>query len=384
MKPLLLALVGLVAALAGCQRAAPRVQDSSTLGLPQVSYPSSAPPSPAVVSLGRKLFMDRRLSSNNTLSCAMCHVPEQGFAAIELATSVGIEGRSLRRNAPTLLNVAYVGDLFHDGRSSSLEQQAWEPLLNPIEMGNPAMLDVLRKIRAMPDYAGRFEAAFGADGANERTVGAALAGYQRTLVSGDSRFDRWRYAGDKSALSASEQAGFAVFAGKGRCIVCHSVGKKTALFSDARFHNTGIGFGRSEGAADPAHRYLVQLAPGVVTALREAELASVSEPVQGDTGRQEVTHQPGDKWAYRTPTLRNVAITGPYMHDGSMATLEAVIEHYQHGGIDNPGKDPLVQHLQLSTGDKRNLAAFLRSLTGSNVATLAKQARAEPIDLPIP
>ena len=378
------ALVCLAAMLAGCQRSAPGVPPSPTLGLPQVAYPSSAAPSKAVVDLGRKLFMDRRLSSNNTLSCAMCHVPEQGFAAIELATSVGIEGRSLRRNAPTLLNVAYVRELFHDGRSGSLEHQAWEPLLNAIEMGNPATLDVLKKIRAMPDYAGRFEAAFGGAGANERTIGAALAAYQRTLVAGDSRFDRWRYGGDKTALSASEQAGFAVFAGKGRCIACHSVGEKDALFSDARFHNTGIGFGRGKGASDPAHRYLVQLAPGVVTALGEAELASVSEPVQGDTGRQEVTKKLADKWAYRTPTLRNVAITGPYMHDGSLATLEAVIDYYQHGGIDNPGKNPLVQPLQLSADDKRNLAAFLRSLTGSNVAALAQQARAEPIDLPIP
>ena len=386
-----LACMAVVAAtLAACHRAAPPDQAPHAphaphaLGLPAVPYSAAGAPSPAVVDLGRKLFMDRRLSSNNTLSCAMCHVPEQGFAAVELATAVGIEGRSLRRNAPTLLNVAYVRELFHDGRSDSLEHQAWAPLLNPIEMGNPTSIDVIKKIGTMPDYAGRFEAAFGGAGADEGTVGAALAGYQRTLVAADSRFDRWRYGGDKKALSASEQAGFAVFAGKGRCIACHSVGERSALFSDARFHNTGIGFGRSMVAANFGQRYVVQLAPGVVTELREADLASVSERAQDDTGRHEVTKKPGDKWAYRTPSLRNVAITGPYMHDGSLATLEAVIEYYQHGGIDNPGKDPLVQPLQLSADDKRDLAAFLRSLTGSNVATLAQQARAERIDLPIP
>lgn len=384
MRGAMLALLCCAAVLAGCQRAVQPAAPSATLGLPGVPYPAAGAPSQAVVDLGRKLFMDRRLSSNNTLSCAMCHVPEQGFAAVELATAVGIEGRSLRRNAPTLLNVAYVRELFHDGRSDSLEHQAWAPLLNPIEMGNPATVDVIKKIGAMPDYAGRFEATFGAAGVSESTVGAALAGYQRSLVAGGSRFDRWRYGGDKAALNASERAGFAVFAGKGRCIACHSVGEKEALFADGRFHNTGIGFGRYQGAHDPAHRYVVQLAPGVVTELRDSDLASVSEPAQEDTGRHEVTGKPGDKWAYRTPTLRNVALTAPYMHDGSLATIEEVVEYYQHGGIDNPGKDPLVQPLALSAKDKRDLAAFLRSLTGSNVAALAKQARAERIDMPIP
>lgn len=373
--------LALVLLLAGCQRASVETTAPATLGLPPLPV---AVPSQAAVDLGRKLFMDRRLSSNNTLSCAMCHVPEQGFAAIELATSVGIEGRSLRRNAPTLLNVAYVSQLFHDGRSGSLEHQAWAPLLNPIEMGNPATHDVIGKIRRMPDYAGKFEAAFGGAPADERTVAAALAGYQRTLVAGNSRFDRWRYGGDASAMNSDEQAGFAVFAGKGRCIACHTVEAKHALFSDARFHNTGIGFARRRGAPGPAHRYLVQLAPGVFTELQEKELASVSEPVQDDTGRHEVTGNGSERWSYRTPTLRNVGITAPYMHDGSLATLEAVIEYYQQGGIDNPGKDPLVQPLALTIEEKRNLASFLRSLTGENVAALAKQARAEPIDLPIP
>jgi cytochrome c peroxidase len=371
-----LAVIGVLGVLLGCQRPAPM------LGLPALP---SATGGTAMVDLGRKLFMDRRLSRNNTMSCAMCHVPEQGFTATELGTALGLEGRTLRRNAPTLLNVAYVGQLFHDGRAASLETQAWGPLLNPVEMGNPAVADVVARIRVMPDYAGRFEAAFGGAGPSEQTIGAALASYERTLVAGDSRFDRWRYANDKQALNGAEQAGFAVFSGKGRCIACHTVGEQHALFSDARFHNTGIGWARRKGAvADPARSYRVELAPGVFTELRERELASVSEPLQDDEGRFEVTHTAADRWAYRTPSLRNVAITGPYMHDGSLATLEAVIEYYQHGGIDNPGKDQLVQPLQLTEDDKRNLAAFLRSLTGSNVAQLAATARAERIDHPVP
>lgn len=375
----------MVLALAACQRpAAVDTTAASMLGLPPVPHPAGAARSPAAVDLGRKLFMDRRLSSNNTLSCAMCHVPEQGFAAVELATSVGIEGRSLRRNAPTLLNVAYVRELFHDGRSGSLEHQAWAPLLNHIEMGNQSTQDVIAKIRSMPDYRGRFEEAFGGSVADERTVGAALAGYQRTLVAGNSRFDRWRYANDKSALNDDERAGFAVFSGKGRCIECHTAGDKHALFTDARFHNTGIGFARSRGAADPTRRHVVQLAPFVFTEIAESDLASVSEPVQDDMGRQEVTKQDADRWSYRTPSLRNVGITAPYMHDGSLTTLEAVIEHYQQGGIDHPGKSPLLQPLSLTIEEKRNLAAFLRSLTGEHVGALAAKARAEPAGIPIP
>jgi cytochrome c peroxidase len=363
-----LALACALLALAACDRAPP------ALGLPPLAVASA---SPEVLDLGRKLFMDRRLSRNNTMSCAMCHVPEQGFTATELGTSLGLEGRTLRRNAPTLLNVAYVDQLFHDGRAASLERQAWIPLLNEIEMGNQSVAAVLEKIRSMPDYGGRFEAAFGG-AASERTVAAALAAYQRTLVSGNSRFDRWRYGQDSTALNQREQAGFAVFAGKGRCIACHAVGERDALFSDARFHNTGIGWARRKGTVvDPARRYSVQLAPGVFTDVREHELAAVSEPLQDDEGRFEVTHKEDERWAYRTPTLRNVAITAPYMHDGSLATLEAVIEYYQHGGIDNPGRDALVQPLQLTEEDKHDLAAFLRSLTGDNVGALAQRARDE-------
>lgn len=364
-----LALACVLGALSGCERPPP------ALGLPPLAL---APASAATIELGRKLFMDRRLSRNNTMSCAMCHVPEQGFTATELGTSLGLEGRTLRRNAPTLLNVAYVGQLFHDGRAASLESQAWLPLLHPVEMGNQSVAEVLDKIRAMPDYAGQFEAAFDGAGASAPTLGAALAGYQRSLVSGNSRFDRWRYGNDKSALSAREQAGFAVFAGKGRCIACHAVGERNGLFSDARFHNTGIGWARRKGSApDPGRRYAVQLAPGVVTELQERELATVSEPLQDDDGRFEVTRLESDRWAYRTPSLRNVAITAPYMHDGSLSTLEAVIAYYQKGGIDHPGRDALLQPLQLTEEDKRDLAAFLRSLTGDNVGALAQRARDE-------
>lgn len=363
-----------VALLAGCRQ--PAVGPAGpALGLPPLPQ---APASAAVVDLGRKLFMDRRLSHNNTMSCAMCHVPEQGFTANDLGTALGMEGRTLRRNAPTLLNVAYVRELFHDGRADALHVQAWDPLLNPIEMGNPHSPGVIDKIRSMPDYAGLFERAFDGAGPDRYTVGLALAGYQRTLVSGNSRFDRWRYGKDAAALSASEQAGFAVFAGKGRCIACHTVGERHALFTDGRFHNTGVGL------ALRADSYRVRLAPGVEVDVTAGDLASVSEPLQADLGRYEVTRLPADRYAYRTPGLRNVALTAPYMHDGSLATLEEVVAFYQRGGVDNPARDPRLRPLQLTEEDQRDLVAFLRSLSGDNVRVLAGQARRERADHPHP
>lgn len=367
---LLLAGPVLLLVLAGCHETA--AIEGPQLGLPPLPASAGPAPSPAVIDLGRKLFADRRLSSNGTMSCAMCHIPEQGFAATQLATALGIEGRTLRRNAPTLLNVAYVGQLFHDGRAATLEQQAWDPLLHPVEMGNPDVASVIGKLRTLPDYAGRFEAAFGA-APDRASVGAALAGYQRTLVSGNSRFDRWRYGNDQHALSKSEQAGFAVFAGKGRCIACHAVGERHALLTDAQFHNTGIG--ASHGGVARSHR--VQLAPGLAIDVDEAALASVSEALARDDGRFEVTRNESDRWAYRTPSLRNVALTAPYMHDGSLPTLDAVIDYYQRGGAAHRAKDPLIGPLQLDQQQRRDLAAFLRSLTGENAASLASEARRE-------
>jgi cytochrome c peroxidase len=355
---------------------------STPLGLPPVPLSDGNPPTPARVDLGRKLFMDRRLSHNNTISCAMCHVPEQGFTSNELRTAVGLEGRSLRRNAPTILNVAYVEQLFHDGREFSLENQVWGPLLGANEMAMPSIGYLIEKIRIMPDYKGLFEAAFAGRGPTVETIGAALASYERTLVSGNSRFDRWYFGNDGNALNSMEQTGFKIFSGKGNCIACHKLGEKAALFTDNRFHNTGIGWARS--MADKGAKHKVQLAPGLFVQVDDSIVQNVSEPRQGDVGRYEVTLDPADSWAYRTPTLRNVALTEPYMHDGSLATLQQVIEFYDRGGVDNPHKDPLLRPLNLTAVERRALVEFLDTLTGDNVKHLAASARAEPIDGKIP
>lgn len=361
------ALVAAWTALVGVSAAA---EPAATLGLPVLTPATVA--TPALVVLGRKLFFDRRLSPNGTMSCAMCHVPEQGFTAHELATSVGIAGRSVRRNAPTLLNVAWQKHLFHDGRESSLEAQVWGPLLARNEMDNASPAAVVARIRALPDYRGRFEAAFRGRGPSPAGIGAALAAYQRTLVAGDSRFDRWRYGGDASALTATEQDGYALFVGRARCATCHRVSERDALFTDDGFHNTGIGWARSGGAST---RLRVDLTAGVVAELDRATVATFGEPPANDDGRYEVTHDERDRRAYKTPSLRNVALTPPYMHDGSLATLAAVIEHYDRGGSDDPHKSALITAIGLTVTERAALVAFLRTLTSPAAEPLAREAR---------
>jgi cytochrome c peroxidase len=340
------------------------------LGLPPM--PGSAAPVLAQVDLGRKLFMDRRLSRNGTMSCGMCHVPEQGFAVNELATAVGMEGQSLRRNTPTVLNVGYQLALFHDGRSPSLEDQVWGPLLAADEMANLTRDAAVARVEALPEYRVLFARAFPGASITASGIAAALAAYQRTLVSANSRFDRFQFGGEPTALTPEEKSGLDLFRGKARCAACHAIGKSTALFTDQAFHNTGVGFPKA--AANTQLR--VPLAPGVDTLLEPAGMPGVFSADVPDLGRFEVTGHERDRYAYKTPSLRNVALTAPYMHDGSFATLEQVIEFYDRGGVDNPGKDPLLRPLGLTNEEKRALVAFLRALTGDNVGQLATEARA--------
>ncbi|SMF94581.1 Cytochrome c peroxidase [Methylomagnum ishizawai] len=349
------------------------------LGLPKVPVPPDNPITPAKLELGRKLFYDRRLSLNNTFSCAMCHIPEQGFASNEQAMAVGIEGRSVRRNAPTLYNTAYLQRLFHDGREDSLEQQVWGPLLARNEMGAPSVGYVVGKLKGLADYAGLFERAFNKRGPSMETLGMAIAAYERALDSADSPFDRWRYGQQAGALGSAAQRGFALFTGKAGCSACHTVGEKYALFTDQGLHNTGIGY---RAAMGPAATAPIQVAPGVAVNIDPAALASVSEPRPNDLGRYEITQNPADRWQYRTPSLRNIALTAPYMHDGSLATLKAVVEFYNQGGVPNENLDPLIKPLNLDAGERADLVGFLNALTGSNVRDLVLDAFAAPVGDP--
>jgi len=347
------------------------------LGLPQAPVPADNPLTEAKVALGRMLFYDRRLSLNNTMSCAMCHIPDQGFTNNALAAPAGIEGRSVRRNAPSLYNVAYQEHLFHDGRESFLETQVWSPLLARNEMGAPSVGWVLDKVRRLPDYQGLFERAFGRP-AGMATIGQAIASYERTLISGNTPFDRWYYGRDRAALAREAQRGFKLFTGKARCGACHALGHDHALFTDQEPHNTGIGWQRSmhTRAAETA----VPIAPGLNVAKHLVE--AVSEPPPNDLGRYEVTQDPVDRWRYKTPSLRNVALTAPYMHDGSFATLADVVAYYNRGGYAAPDLDRLIKPLGLSTMEQNDLVVFLESLTGDNVGEIAADGVAAPIGDP--
>jgi len=346
------------------------------LGLPPLVVPDDNPLTEARVALGRKMFFDRRLSLNGTQSCAMCHIPEQGFTNNELATAVGVKGRSVGRNSPTMYNVAYKRKLFHDNREASLEQHAWQPILHPNEMANPSIGFFLRRLTALSDYEGLFEAAFDGRGPDLETVPKALASYQRVLVSGNSPFDQWHFGGDENALNDAEIRGFALFSGRANCIACHHVEQDHALFTDHQVHNTGIAYARSQRSAPQYSRVLV--APGIYMNVSADTIRLVGNPVAPDLGRYRVTGDPDDRWSFGTPSLRNVALTAPYMHDGSLPSLAAVVEFYDRGGEPNPLQSPLVSPLGLSAEERNDLVAFLRSLTGE-YHSLVSDAFAAPI-----
>jgi cytochrome c peroxidase len=297
------------------------------LGLdPSIPVPADNPMSPEKIELGRLLIFDPRLSADGTIACTNCHAPS-GAGTDNLPTSMGIRGQRGDRSAPTWVNSAYVAPLFWDGRAPSLEEQAKGPQTNPIEMGNPDLESVAKRIGAIAGYRERFQKAFGSEQVTPDRIAKAIAAYERTLLSGDSPFDRFS-AGDKGALTAEQQKGLELFRGKARCVICHA----GPNFANNLFHNIGVG-----------------------TQKPEAEV---------DAGRMKVTGDPKQWAAFKTPTLRNIARTAPYMHDGSEPTLEAVVEYYDRGGAPNKNLDPLIQPLGLTPAEKRALVAFLKALDG--------------------
>jgi cytochrome c peroxidase len=333
------------------------------LGLPKVPIPNENPITAAKINLGKKLFFDRRLSANNTFSCAMCHIPEQGFGSNEMATAVGVEGRTVRRNSPTLYNVAYYQSLFHDGRESTLENQVWGPLLADNEMANPSIGYVIDKIKQLPDYQTLFKRAFKRPIGME-TISFALASYERSLNSADSNFDRWHFGQQENAISPSAQQGYRLFTGKAKCSHCHTLAANHALFTDHQFHNTGIGYKQTMSTTTKTTK--VQLAPGLFIQVENQLIDAVSEHKTSDLGRYEITHNPADRWKYKTPSLRNISLTAPYMHNGSLNTLEQVVHFYNQGGINNALLDPIIEPLHLTEQEISNLLEFLKTLTGNN------------------
>ena len=342
--------------------------NSVPLGLPPLPVSETNPLTPEKITLGRKLFFDRRLSPNDTMSCAMCHIPTQGFTVNETRLAVGMNGQSTKRNPPALYNVAYLRVLFHDGREFTLEDQVISPLINPVEMANPSIGYVINKIRRLPDYAEQFRQIFGEE-VSVATLGKALASFERTLLSGNSPFDRWYFGKEQSTVSQEVKTGFRIFSGKGQCVTCHTVTKDAALFTNQSFHNTGV----AHLQLIPEKSVEVDLGGGLTVTMPRPQVNEVLTPPEQDRGRYEVTLDPTDLWRYRTPSLRNVALTAPYMHNGALLTLEEVVAYYDRGGTGHEGQDPKIAPLGLTREEKQALVAFLRSLTGDNVEVLAKE-----------
>ncbi len=287
--------------------------------------PDKNPLSASKIELGRKLYFDPRLSKDGTVSCATCHSPEKGFSDGR-PNSAGIGGQTGNRNAPTVMNRLFSKEQFWDGRAADLEDQALGPIQNPIEMGHTlqGMISTLEGIKA---YAPEFQEAFGSPGITAERVAMAIASYERTVLAGNSPYDRSQ-AGDKTALSQSAQRGMAIFNDKarGNCVTCHA----GFNFTDESYHNLGAGMDKPNP----------------------------------DWGRYGITKVETDRGAFKTPTLRNVTQSPPYMHDGSEATLLDVVKFYDQGGRPNKWLSKEIKALHLSDQDRADLVAFLESLTG--------------------
>jgi cytochrome c peroxidase len=287
-------------------------------GLAPLIVPDENPQSPTKVELGKQLYFDKRLSRDNTIACASCHDPKKGWSNGE-RFATGVRGQIGGRSAPSIINAAYYPLQFWDGRAKALEGQALGPIQNPIEM-DLTLDEVVARLNKIEGYKVQFQKVFDSEVTSEG-IAKAIAAFERTVLSGDAPYDRFK-AGDKTALSEAAQRGMKVFFNKAHCSACHS----GQSFSDAAFHNIGVGM----------------------------------ESKEPDLGRYVVTKVEGDKGSFKTPTLREIARTAPYMHDGRFATLEEVVEYYDKGGHPNPQLDEEIFPLKFAAQDKADLVVFLR------------------------
>jgi cytochrome c peroxidase len=351
--------VGVVAAtFAAC------VAFAAPVGLPPVPVPADNPITPEKVKLGDKLFHDTRFSSTGEVSCATCHDRKKGFADA-LPVSEGIKKLKGTRNAPTVINAAYLRTQFWDGREPTLEAQSAQPFLNPVEMGLKDHEPILKIVRTDPEYAELFKKAFGKTGdqITMTEVQKGLGTFQRTLIGGDSPFDRYYFGGDKEAMSPAAIRGLQIYIGKGRCVSCHLIEQTQALFTDNRFHMIGV-------SANQMPQDLDELSAAVEDVKkRGTDIAVLSNPKTSSLGRYAVTRDLTDIGAFKTPTLRNIELTAPYMHDGSHKTLEEVVQFYNNGGRLNES-DPLpkllsggIRPLNLTEEQQADLVEFLKALT---------------------
>ena len=351
------------------------------LGLPLIPIPGDNPQTPEKVELGEVLFNDARFSTTGEISCATCHDPSKAFTDSPLSVSEGIQGLKGTRNAPTVVNAVYFRTQFWDGRSPSLEDQSLHPFVNPVEMGLEDHEPILDIVRTDPDYVEAFKNVFGvsADGITMDHVTKAIAAFERTQVAGDSPFDRWYFGGEAGAMTAEQLRGFDIFVNEGRCVSCHIVEETQALFTDNRFHNIGVGINRVQ---DDVPELAGEFLHAQVTA-SEVDIKVLSDPKTSEIGRFALTTTFDDIGAFKTPTLRNGAVTAPYMHDGSIKTLREVIVHYNNGGVTNEG-DPVndflsggIRPLNLTDEQIDDLVAFMEALTSPQFADLVEEAESE-------
>jgi cytochrome c peroxidase len=349
---------------------------SPALGLPPLVIPEDNPQTPEKIALGKKLFEDKRFSTTGEVACATCHEAEKAFTDSPLSVSEGIAKLTGTRNAPTVINSAFLETQFWDGRSPSLEDQALHPFVNPVEMGLKDHEPILKIARTDPEYVKAFEQVFGksGDAITMTEVTKAIAAFERTVVSGNSSFDRYFYGGEQDALTEKQQRGFELFVNQGRCVSCHVIEQTQALFTDNRFHNIGVGINDIQTDV-----------PALADEYIKADLndAEVDIKVLGDArtselGRFAVTTGFDDLGTFKTPTLRNIAATAPYMHDGSQGTLHDVMTHYNNGGVTNEG-DPVndflsggIRPLNLTDEQIDDLVAFMEALTSPEYAHLAE------------
>lgn len=315
-----------------------------------VPVPEQNPQTPEKVELGKKLFFDRRLSGDGTMSCSTCHDPEQGYSD-GLEISLSYPTTRNWRNSPTLINVAFQKFLFHDGRASTLEDQALFPMMSAFEMNQN--LDFLEEeIRSVPEYVDEFARVFGDRDITRQRIAMAIAAFERTIVSRDAPLDRF-LSGDRSALSAEARKGYDLFTGKGKCADCHF----GVNLDDDRFHALHV-------PENPEHLTDPRIAATrrfVARVYHFAEYRTLAE----DPGRYLITKERKDWKAFRTPTLREIARTAPYMHNGLYGTLDEVIEFFDRGG--GPG-NAVLKPLKLTAREKARLKAFLEeALSGAPV-----------------
>jgi cytochrome c peroxidase len=301
------------------------VASAGPFDLKPVPYPADNPYTVAKAELGKKLYFDPRLSGDGSVSCASCHNPAMGWSN-GLPLGVGVKGQNGGRNSPTVINSAYNPQQFWDGRAASLEEQAKGPVGNPVEMGN-SMPNATETLKGIPGYVQAFDAVFPGEGITQDNVAKAIATYERQIVSNPAPFDAFQH-GDKAAMSESAQRGWDLFRGKAQCLSCHS----GPTFSDGRYHDIGID--------------------------------------DGDVGRFAVTKKDKDRFKLKTPTLRDVALTAPYMHNGKDADLMAVVKFYNKGG-DRNGSE--LKPLGLKDQDLQDLVAFMHALTGAPIVVTLPQ-----------